>query len=150
MVITVLNYNHYQNMKNYECANECDDDCANDVLIKRKKGIKKDKYSCQERDKNPCPFSQILDLYHTILAELPRVRKITNRREKMLLARWNEKAESESGLYSNTLEFWEAFFKFISCSDFLMGRKSEWRANFEWIITKNNFYKIIEGTYHSG
>jgi hypothetical protein len=107
--------------------------------------------SCQKTDKNPCPYDQILDLYHSILAELPRVRKFTQRRRKMLLAQWSEKARSErSGLYSNTLEFWEAFFKYISRSDFLMGRKTDFRANFEWIVTKKNFNKIIEGTYHSG
>jgi hypothetical protein len=66
----------------------------------------------------------------------------------MLSARWNEKAKSERGLTSNTLEFWKGFFIYISESDFLMGRKDEWRANFEWIITKRNFYKIIEGNYH--
>lgn len=108
------------------------------------------KNSCQERTKNPCPYDHILDLYHTILAELPRVRKLTERRRGMLAARWNEKARSEGGLYSNTLEFWEAFFKYINQSKFLMGRKTDFRANFEWIVTKRNFNKIIEGTYHSG
>ncbi len=148
MVITILNYDYYQSIGNYECANECDDNCANDVLIKRKKGIKKERTnSC---DKNPCPFDDILDLYHTILAELPRVQKLTERRQKILSARWNEKAKSERGLRSNTLEFWEGFFKYISQSDFLMGRKKDWRANFEWIITKKNFHNIIEGIYHSG
>jgi hypothetical protein len=128
-----------------------------------KKGQKRDRYrpttnildtdpsnSRQKKAKNPCPCDQILDLYHSILAELPRVRKFTERRRNMLSARWNEKAKSERGLYSNTLEFWEAFFKYISRSDFLMGRKTDFRVNFEWIVTKKNFNKIIEGTYHSG
>jgi hypothetical protein len=97
-----------------------------------------------------CPCNQILDLYHRLLAELPRVRKFTERRRGMLSARWNEKAKSERGLYSNTLEFWEALFKYISRSDWLMGRKSDWQANFEWIVTKRNFNKIIEGVYHRG
>jgi hypothetical protein len=94
-------------------------------------------------------FRQILDLYHDILAELPKVQNFTERRCSMLKARWNEKAKSQSGLYSNTLEFWEAFFKYIRESDWLMGRKGDWKANFEWIITKRNFNKIIEGNYHA-
>lgn len=100
--------------------------------------------------KNPCPYDQILDLYHAILSDLPCVRNFSERRRKMLLARWNEKTRSESGLLSNTLEFWEAFFKYINHSDFLMGRKSDWQANFEWIVTKRNFNKIIEGVYNHG
>jgi len=129
----------------------------------KKGGQKRDRYrpttnildtnprnSRQKSDRNPCPYDHILDLYHTILAELPRVRKFTDRRRGMLSARWHEKARSERGLYSNTLEFWEAFFKYISRSDFLMGRKTDFRVNFEWIVTKTNFNKIIEGTYHSG
>jgi hypothetical protein len=139
-VVTILNYDHYQNMANYEFMYEGHNKGTNEGTIKRKKGLKKDKYSCQ--------YNQILDLYHKILAKLPRVQKFTERRKKMLKARWNEKTKSQSGLYSNTLEFWEAFFKYISQSDFLMGRKNDFRANFEWIITKKNFYKIIEGNYH--
>jgi hypothetical protein len=146
-VITILNYDHYQNMANYEFMHEGHNEGTNEGTIKRKKGLKKDKYSFV---KNPCPYNQILDLYHEILAELPRVRKFTEHRRKMLSARWNEKAKSERGLYSDTLEFWEGFFKYISQSDFLMGRKTDWRANFEWIVKKKNFNNIIEGAYHRG
>jgi hypothetical protein len=125
-----------------------------------KKGQKKDRYRYTTSNtntnintptcKNPCQKYEILDLYHTILAELPKVRVFSERRQKMLSARWKQKAKSESGLYSNTLEFWEALFKYIRESDWLMGRKSDWRANFEWIVTKKNFNKIIEGVYHRG
>lgn len=106
---------------------------------------------CQKKSScDDCPYNKILDLYHLLLAELPLVRNFTEHRRSMLRARWNEKARSQRGLYSNTLEFWEAFFKYIQESDWLMGRKSDWKANFEWIITKKNFNKIIEGTYHRG
>ena len=141
MVITILKYNHYQTMGNYEFIHDSHSDSHNDHTIYNKEGIKEYKYSC--------PYNKILDLYHLLLAELPRVRKFTEERKKMLAARWNEKAKSERGLYSNTLEFWKAFFSYISQSDFLMGRKGDWKANFEWIITKRNFNKIIEGTYHA-
>lgn len=152
-IITVLNYDHYQNMANYKFMHEGRNEGTNEGTIKRKKGIKKEEHTCALEKKarvNDCPCKQILDLYHLLLAELPSVRKFTEHRRVMLTARWDEKARSERGLYSNTLEFWEAFFKYISRSDFLMGRKVNWRANFEWIVTKKNFNKIIEGTYHSG
>ena len=147
-VITILNYDYYQNMANYEFMHEGHNKGTNEGTIKRKKGLKKENTLSAEIVKCSCPFSQILDLYHSVLPELPPVQKFTERRRKILFARWNDKAKSKSGLLSNTLEFWEAFFKYISQSDFLMGRKKDWRANFEWIITKRNFYKIIEGVYH--
>ena len=53
MVITILNYSYYQNSKNYEGANEGDNEGANDVLIPRKKGRKKEEtpafFSLKER-----------------------------------------------------------------------------------------------------
>lgn len=146
-IITILNYDYYQTMGNYELIYDPQNEPRNELSSNKEGKIKEYKYSCQEKA-SKCPFNTILDLYHAILPELPRIRNFTERRRAILSARWNEKARSESGLISNTLEFWEAFFKYISQSDFLMGRKTEWRANFEWIITKRNFYKIIEGTYH--
>ncbi|MBU1023486.1 hypothetical protein KKB99_04270 [bacterium] len=147
-IITILNYDHYQNMINYKIRHEGHNEGTNEGHNKKKEGFKEEKTLRKKPAKNTCPCNQILDLYHAILAELPQVGNFTERRRAMLSARWNEKAKSGRGLYSNTLEFWEAFLKYISQSDFLMGRKTEWRANFEWIITKRNFYKIIEGNYH--
>lgn len=105
--------------------------------------------SSQKKANNPCPHDQIIDVYHEILPELPKVRTWTNRRRSFLEARWNERYESRNGFKSNTLEFWEALFRYIHESDFLMGRKTDFRVNLEWIITKRNFYKIIEGNYHN-
>jgi hypothetical protein len=35
-------------------------------------------------------------------------------------------------------------------SDFLSGRKTDWRCNFDWIFNKTNFRKIYEGNYDNG
>jgi len=105
------------------------------------------KNSRQEKAKNPCPHDQIVDFYHDILPELPRVKIWSDRRKSYLEARWKERFESNEGLKSNTLEFWKGLFSYIRESDFLMGRKTGFKANLEWIVTKRNFYKIIEGVY---
>jgi len=105
--------------------------------------------SRQERAENMCPHDQIIGLYHDIMPELPKVRVWEGRRKQFLNARWNDAFESPStGFKSNTLEFWDAFFKYIRQSDFLMGNKSDFRANLGWIVKKENFYKIVEGNYH--
>ena len=45
------------------------------------------------------------------------------------------------------VETWSRLFNYISTSDFLMGRSSEWSASFDFIINKSNLLKIVEGQY---
>jgi hypothetical protein len=124
-------------------------------------GLKTDLKQVTTKDPNPnpinsrhlnapktCPHEQILALYHKILPELPRVRVWSDTREKHLNTRWNEKHESENGRTSNTVEFWKGFFLYIRESDFLMGRKTDFKADFDFIINKSKFARIIEGSYH--
>ncbi len=94
-----------------------------------------------------CPHSDIIDLYHSLLPELPAVKKSLwagSNRERLLRARWRQSPQHQ------TLDFWSNLFSYVSKSDFLMGRNS---ANFrgctlEWIVKPANFIKIIEGNYH--
>ena len=90
-----------------------------------------------------CEYSRIAEAYNNTLPELPRVMKWTKTREKHLKARWNGNDEMQS------VEAWEKFFKHIRKSDFLMGRSTTWKADFDWIINESNFTKIYEGKYHS-
>lgn len=93
-------------------------------------------------------YSQILDLYHTILPELPRMLKLTPARKGQINQRHTQDLK--------TLEKWEEFFIAVSRSDFLMGRrpgtgdKPPFMADLEWITKQGNFAKIAEGRYHRG
>lgn len=92
----------------------------------------------------PCPHQKIIDLYHTHLPELRRVREWTKVREQHLQSRWREKPERQS------LEWWERFFKYIAKSEFLMGRTEKpFSCDLEWIVRPTNFVKIVEGKYHA-
>lgn len=108
----------------------------------------------EPKPKNSCPQQRIVDLYHAKLSELPKVRIWTDTRQTALRSRWNEAHENDNGFKSNSLEWWSGFFEYISKSDFLMGRvdppprKRPFKPNLEWIVTRSNFVKIIEGTYH--
>jgi len=88
------------------------------------------------------PYQAIVDLFNEMLPELPSVKAITDTRKKHLKARWHNSDKT------STLNWWKEFFKYIQKSDFLMGRKTDFRASFDWIINSTNFVKIIEGNYH--
>lgn len=116
--------------------------------IKQDTTIDTKKLNTTNSSKN-APYVAIFDLFRECLPELPRPRKITANRKRLLNARWNGGFKSEStGLKSNSAEFWQGFFQYIRQSDFLMGRNGKWQATFDWIIKESNFVKIQEGNYH--
>jgi len=46
------------------------------------------------------------------------------------------------------LEFWQRVFNGIITSDYLMGKKTDWKASFDWLIKNDtNPLKVVEGTY---
>lgn len=121
-----------------------------------------DKIGCDEigLDKPPkspkgdeVPYSEIFDLYHEVLPELPPAPNQTKKRKDNIKARWFEKVKvpTNGGFEEwgcNTLEFWRRFFGRVANSPHLMGENDRgWQANLEWITKKDNFYKIIEGNY---
>jgi len=99
--------------------------------------------SFSDNGKN-CPHQEIIDLYHQTLPSLPRVRIWNDKRRRLLQTRWAEDRERQS------LDWWRGFFEYISQSDFLTGRRTDWKADLEWIVRPENFIKIINGRYHRG
>jgi len=92
------------------------------------------------------PFHQeVIAAYHEILPDLPRVRAWTPKRARALSKRISERCKD--GKEADTIAYWRKFFEKVGGSDFLCGRLNEWRANLEWLITAENFMKIIEGNY---
>lgn len=92
--------------------------------------------------KNQIPYRAIVDLFNKVLPELPSVKVVTDKRKKHLKGCWYFSNKTSN------LKWWNEFFEHIRESDFLMGRKTDWRASFDWIIKPANFIKIVEGNYH--
>ena len=92
----------------------------------------------------PVPYQKIIELYHELCSNLPRVQKLTESRKRLLRARWKEHPN---------LDFWKSYFQRVSASDFLNGRtepppgRSPFIADFEWLIKPSNFAKVLEGRY---
>jgi hypothetical protein len=104
---------------------------------KKEKNEKNNIYS-----QNQVPYQAIVDLFNKSLPELPTVKIITDKRKKHLKARWNTSHKTSN------IFWWADLFSRIRESDFLMGRKTDFQASFDWIINPANFVKIVEGNYN--
>lgn len=101
------------------------------------------------KKQSDCPIQQIVDAYHEVLDMLPSIRELTDARKKIITKRWYER--KKAGKYQSIedgLKYWTGYFEFVSKSDFLTGRESNFKANLFWILKPENFVKIIEKNYH--
>lgn len=88
---------------------------------------------------------QVIDAYHELLSDLPRVKAWSAKREGALNARITERVRD--GKPADTIEYWTSFFEEVRASDFLCGRSSDFRCDLEWLLRPENFLKVIEGRY---
>lgn len=143
-------------------ASRCDDFTAKAV---RRKGIKpvinqlvgvspiiSDKVPLEEEvrrrskkidNKDICQL--VTDEYNLKLSELGKVKVLSDTRKAWIRASIKQFKKTEHDF--EKVETWSRLFDYISDSDFLMGRKSEWSASFDFIIKKANLLKIVEGHY---
>lgn len=153
MVVTILNYSHYQDPKNYEEHDEEHDErtTKSTVVTQGSKEVKERfkkeiKPIVETPKKNGVPSQEIIELYHSTLPELPRVIKLTDKRKTCLKSRWYSKVVTPKGRSPDSLDFWEAYFNRVRDSKFLMGDNDRgWKADFDFLITESKFISIIEG-----
>jgi len=88
----------------------------------------------------------IVATYHELCPELPHVRDWTERRKKKLQARIRDRVKA--GKPADQIAYWRSFFEKAAASDFLCGRKTDWRCGgIEWLLEPKNFTKVIEGGF---
>ncbi len=93
-----------------------------------------------------CPYQKIIDLYHEILPQHPRVKIITNKRKSHIKARWMNGA--------NGLPFWTDYFETVAKSKFLTGKvtpqqgRKVFIADIDFLIREDVLVKTQEGKYH--
>ena len=86
-----------------------------------------------------CPFSKIVELYHTICVSYPKLSGITANRKNMIGARWKEHP---------SIEKFEKVFRKAEGSSFLKGSNERgWIATFDWMMKADYFGRILEGYY---
>ena len=83
-------------------------------------------------------YKEVQEIFNSVCVNLPKVKKISDKRKKLIDARAKE----------YDLETIGDVFKKVSKSDFLNGRNgNEWNATFDWIFNPTNFLKILEDNY---
>ena len=95
-----------------------------------------------------CPHDEIRALYHELLPMCRATRTWTGKRRKHLQARWREDPMRQN------LDWWREFFSTIAESKFLTGRakptngrETPFLADLAWIVSPENFAKILDDTY---
>jgi hypothetical protein len=89
---------------------------------------------------------QIIAAYHELCADLPRVKIWNDQAHKWLGDRVREGVKR--GVAADGLDYWRRVLAKVSSSDFLCGRKTDWRCpGLAWLVKPVNFTKLIEGAY---
>ena len=89
-----------------------------------------------------CPHVDIINMYHNILPEMPKIKVWDDTAKKWLRSRWKEDPERQN------LSWWGNYFTYIRTSPFLMGLKKDWMADLRWLVRTQNFTKVCNGVYH--
>jgi hypothetical protein len=107
------------------------------------KKLKEDKADDSPKPKKEnTPYDEIVGEYNLILCQLlPKVVLVTEKRQKAMDKIWK--------VHSGDMELIKKVFAITSESDFLTGKKTNWKADFDFIMKPQNFVKILEGSYNN-
>ena len=107
--------------------------------VKESKGEKS-----KEKKSIKYPYQGICDLWNSICVSLPKIAKLTEARKQKIRSRLDEfGCQPEEWLTTA-----ETLFRRVQASDFLTGRKTDWKASFDWVFDNGkNWVKVTEGNY---
>jgi uncharacterized protein YdaU (DUF1376 family) len=94
------------------------------------------------------PIQEIVELYNTILPELPQTIVVNDSRKRAIAARWREVVTADKLDRQGGLDFFKWFFEMVKTSKFLTGKAKDWKADMDFLFNPSKFPRIIEGTYH--
>ena len=85
-------------------------------------------------------INQALLTYHASAERVgwPKVKKVTSRRKASLIQRVKD---------AGGLDGWKAAMVRAERSSFLRGEKTDWRADFDFLLQQSSFLKLLEGKY---
>ena len=144
MIVTVLNYDKFQNIKNYENHKETytrttTEPQWHDRINKNEKNERMELNKGSLKTPS-CPLQKITDLFHSILPTLPTV-NLDETLKTRIRARWKADKQRQS------LDWWSWYFQGVSECDFLMGKKTDFAATLHWLTGPQNMSKVLNGQY---
>ena len=115
-------------------------------LTKRERIVNEVPPNQEPLTKNQEPINNIhqliVDEYTRVFnGELPMIAKITTKRKSAINGCIKQMFGTEHDF--KEIETWTRYFNYISELDFLMGRKTDWKADFDFLITKSKMIKRI-------
>ena len=94
-------------------------------------------YTSTSFDGEHMDYQAVVSSFNQICVSLSKVQKLTDTRKRHIKTAFKTLGD---------LSF-EEYFHMVEASDFLTGRKGEWKASFDWILNPANMVKVIEGNY---
>lgn len=103
-----------------------------------------------------CPHLELIALFGELLPELPQPmpglwdgKNAENMRARW---RWVLTAKRRNGnrhatTKAEATDWFRRFFTYVSESDFLMGRKTDFTCSLQWLMKAGNFEKVVQGNY---
>lgn len=110
-------------------------------------------------DVRKCPVGTLIDLYHELMPDNPRVKVVSEARKSMIRQRWKEAAGLDCQPFgyktkSEGLTAWRTFFEICATSPFLLGLskpqpdRPAFIADIDFIFKPSKFASILENKYH--
>jgi hypothetical protein len=107
----------------------------------------------------PCPVQQIVEAYHELMPDNPRLKVLNEARKRAIAARWREAAKLNCkpfgyGTGAAGIAAWRQFFETCAMSDFLTGKtkardgKPPFLADLDFLMSPSGFAKCLENKYH--
>lgn len=107
----------------------------------------------------PCPTQEVVDLYHQILPDLPRVQLMSDKRKRVVASFWkfvltSKKIDGTARASDKTeaMDWTAEFFNRASQNDWLMGRGTKagphenWRCDLDFLMSEKGKIHVIEKT----
>lgn len=142
------NWTAKQITKTTEQLRSDDEESIQPIKNKEERIKNKEEETDKYKDLSPdasgdCPQQEIINAYHKILPELPKVKTWPEELRKILRTRWREDQGRQH------VGWWEDYFLKIRQSEYLMGRVNGFTCDLEWVIRPKNMTKILNGRYHN-
>ena len=95
-----------------------------------------------------CPQGRILEAYRQELPFLRQPRTVRPNVAAQVRARWHEKRkEGKFHDEDGGVAYFRRLFRYVAQNAFLSGRKTSWKADYEWLMKAANFDKVTTGKY---